>query len=179
MHYRFLVTIPKEKAKDSFESRSYVNSWLEENGFTSGGRFGRGMADWYAIGGRWSGELTSVCLDKEKMKKVEEELGDHWFEGGKEHWTREKRLKQYEEVFRKYFPNFKGIIPAWRDQYLQEGYEDDAKIIDEDLWNNLMKEVIAEDDTEQFCDMEDELNEKTKKEDVIGKYWVVVVDYHS
>jgi len=180
MHYRYLVTIPKDKAKDSADARRCVNSFLEEEGFCSQGRFSSGMADSFVIGGRWSGELTSMCLDQEKLKKVNEELGeDHFWFGGKGGMTKEKRLEQYKKVFMKHFPDFNGILPLWRDSYNPDGMEDDAKIIDEVLWNNLMEKVIKENNEEHFSDMEYELDSSAKKEDVVGKYWVVVVDYHN
>ena len=58
MHYRFLVTFNKDEAETSEDARSYVTDYLHEHGFAGEGRWGGGLADWFVIGGRWSGELS-------------------------------------------------------------------------------------------------------------------------
>src|SRR5205823_12102965 len=57
-HYRFLVTFDCERAASSDEAREHVYDTLMHEGFCGEGRWGGGLADWFVIGGRWSGELS-------------------------------------------------------------------------------------------------------------------------
>ncbi len=183
MHASLFVVIPKEKKDTSFAARERVYNYLNDNNFAGGsGRFGGGMADWFVIGGRWSGALTIARLDKAKYKAMEEELGsEHWYTGSG--WTEAKRLAQYKAVFDKHFPDFKGDYPAWRNNYAQMGFEDDAQVIDAALAAEYLTRENVRDDydnggavisTDESLECED-----VKPEDYIGKYWIVVIDFHS
>lgn len=66
MHTRMLVTMPLSEADTSLEARKYVQDWLGEEGFCGNGRFGCGYADWFVIGGRWSGCLSSGSCNSER-----------------------------------------------------------------------------------------------------------------
>jgi len=186
MHYLYYVALEKEGIKTSKEAREYANTMLTNEGFCNqGGYFGGGKADWFVIGGRWSGELTKLLLDQDKLKKVNEELGDnHWWLGGEEKMTEEKRLKQYEKVFRKYFPDFKGVLPAWRNGYNQLGEEDDAMLVDEKLLKAFKKSGCKETEIfdrefggERTIGSLDRYKNEYKYS-LLGK-WLVVIDYHN
>ena len=61
MHIRLLVTFDKHHAKTSQQARDYVIDYLHTEHFCCGeGRWARGVADWFVIGGRWSGELSGI-----------------------------------------------------------------------------------------------------------------------
>jgi hypothetical protein len=115
MHARFLVTFNKDEAETSLEARSYVTDYLQENGFVGEGRWGGGMADWFVIGGRWSGVLTLALLNQEKVTKVykEFEATHGWWLGGKEHVTEAQRREQMKAIFYREFPDFTGEMPYW------------------------------------------------------------------
>jgi len=64
-----------------------------------------------------------------------------------------------------------------RDVYKREGYDDDAMVVTEDLYEKLLKEYEGknEDDNGLFWDLDyDEVSRE-----FIGKKWLVVLDYHS
>ena len=93
MHSLYYVVIPKKGIKNSKEAKQRASQTLMDNNFSgSEGYFGGGKADWFVVGGRWSGELTKLLLDRKKLTAVKRKLGeDHWWTGGKEKITREDR----------------------------------------------------------------------------------------
>ena len=69
MHYLYYVAIKKEKEQKKFrnlslELRKQAQNILEQNNFASanGGYWSSSKADWFVIGGRWSGMLQSIKL---------------------------------------------------------------------------------------------------------------------
>src|SRR5918992_1217574 len=74
MHYRFLVTCNSAAAKNSRQARRHAAQTLDAQGIVGD----YGMADWFVIGGRWSGELsrhTWAKLITEEMDTLEHEHG--------------------------------------------------------------------------------------------------------
>ena len=69
MHSLYFVLVDsKEFTIDT--ARKYVYDALEEEGFISTGYWGGGKADWYVIGGRWSGVLSWHGKAKEEIDKT-------------------------------------------------------------------------------------------------------------
>ena len=61
-----------------------------------------------------------------------------------------------------------------RESFRELGYEDDAMIVDTEIYHGLLKEYEGAAQSDFHADYEyDEVSS-----DVIGKKWVVVVDYH-
>lgn len=178
MHQRLFVLIPKSKAKSSIEARQFVCEWLIGEGFVArGGRFSStGPADWFVIGGRWSGELTRALLDQKKLKKFRDKFEKKygWWTGGKEKITEQQRLKQSKELFSNFFPKFKDIHPFWRYNYKETGYKDDAMVVTGKLFDRLELNELPKNE-EGVIDTEEE---DIEKKSVVGKKWIVVVDYH-
>ncbi len=178
MHYRFLVTFNKEEAVTSAEARAHVDSYLITNNFCGDQtRWGGGQGDWYVIGGRWSGELTEAHLDEAKLEALNKEFGEKygWETGGEEGAAEELRHEQYRQMFLEVFPEWSGELPGGRNSYQEAGYEDDAMVVDEVLYNGLLKEFegSVEDDFHADLDYEEVSRE------FIGRKWIVVVDYHN
>ena len=192
MHYRLFVLTNKENGKTSSEVRDYVRSKLDNDASFcgEGGRFGSPIGDWFMIGGRWSGALTLLKLDQDKLNAFWQE-----FEDKKLGWTNNSDKKEEDQMvksallFKKYFPDFVGEIPVWRGskvQYCHTGEPDDAQIVTEELWNALEKDyqekhksnIPTEPEAEEdgICDLE---AEEVTKENVVGKKWIVVIDYHN
>jgi len=132
---------------------------------------GRGMSDWYVIGGRWSGVLTKVlgkkpAKDMEKFNEAMSELMERKSKMGKLNY--EKELKETQDY-------------AWRDTYNTLGYEDDSMILTKNLINGLknckgkkwLKDVELYDSTNKEMKIIKDLNKND-----IGKI-IVVVDYHN
>jgi hypothetical protein len=178
MHVRFLATFDKKHAKTSEEARHYVADFLDSNGFVyTDGRCHGGLCDWYVIGGRWSGELTRVLLPQNKLKAVRKEFEEKhgWYIGGEKRITEEQRREQMRAIFMRYFPDFTGELPYWRNPYKPDGYEDDAKLLTRTLYKRLLKEYEGSDQSEYHADLEYEEVSPA----MVGKKWIVVVDYHT
>jgi len=177
MHYRAFVTFNKDEAKNSEEARKYAQNRLIEEGFADQERrFNASPADWFVIGGRWSGELTRMQFKKEKLVEFSDEFGKKhgWHTNHKN--SDAKRMKQATKLFKKYFPTFKGLIPYWRDTYNHLGYEDDAMIVTPHIYKTFLKEHEgSEEDGEHFWDLDyDAVNP-----DFIENKWIIILDYHN
>ena len=210
MHQKLFVAFNKENAENSTEARNHVYSTLvDDPSFVGeGGRFSSPIADWFVIGGRWSGELSRATFMKkvnEQIEKWEKEkdvqiLGTSYGSNEKSKIQAElkkKVEKYYQDSLPEEWKN-KGLVYD-RDTYSDDGFEDDAVILTKELYDVFLKDY-AENEGEYihqdgavfyeetwggrdlvFIDLDygydedsDELNPK-----MIGKKWLVVVDYHS
>ncbi len=95
------------EAQDKNEAESKVENFLEE--------YKHQVWDWYVVGGRWSGVITSPIFNLNKKKKEEFEKmlydGKSWINGGKNEIGKDQKNKRTEMMFRKHFPDFKGRNP--------------------------------------------------------------------
>ena len=56
MHFRMFLTFNKDHATNPDEAKEYALRYLVDNNFANqNGRWGYSPADWFVIGGRWSG----------------------------------------------------------------------------------------------------------------------------
>ena len=179
MHKFTMFLLPKPMAKTSMEAREVVHSNMlsrvDEDGM-----------DWFVIGGRFSGELTRMRMKDKEREEFEEKFAEEygWWvnKDNPEVKRRKQEIKLLKEMgLDKYIPEGTDCI-YWRDQYETYGYEDDAQILDDELYEKI-KEILSKKGliirehltagAVIFLDGRNELSE-----DCIGKYWVVVVDYH-
>jgi len=185
MHSRLFVTVNKEGKETSEQVRRRVyHALIDDCSFVGeGGRFGAPVADWFVIGGRFSGDLQKARLDPTTLTAAEGEFEARygWWIGGEQHVTELQRHDQYRQVFSTYFPDYRGDLPAWRDQYAHYGAPDDAQLVDQQLYDALLDPFVGhtadqsdDDDQWLFIDLDhDEVSPA-----FIGKKWLVVVDYH-
>ena len=175
MHTRFLFIFDKDIAKNSKEARKHTSTYLTDEGFVGQGRWSTGYGDWFVIGGRWSGELTLCHLDSKKFQTVHKQFEKQhgWYLSTK--ISVETRRKQYRALFLKMFPEFKGEVPEWRDEFADLGYDDDAMIVDQIIYDKILMEFEGDVDGEFHCVEERDPVDKT----FIGNKWIVVVDYHQ
>lgn len=201
MHYRLLVTIDADtdKCKDSESARRLVFDRLaaDPSFVGQGGRFGSPCADWFVIGGRWSGFLSEITWAKEvvaEIEKMESEIerpdGVRVFARGQSGGppdmvaAREELQRKAEAAYAEAVPDEyhdKGLKYA-RDTYQQYGYEDDAVIVTTPIYDALLAEYEGFDlvrDTEldripRFVDW----SWDGVGPDFVGKKWLVVVDAH-
>jgi len=82
--------------------------------------------DWYVIGGRWSGYITQSNLDQATYEQFSKEFRENALGFISKDNPECKQRKRAHELFMKYFPNFEGDIPIYRDPYLHDGYLDDV-----------------------------------------------------
>ena len=64
MHNLFFVTIPKDNCETSNDAKNWADDTLNDNGFVGEGYYSGGKADWFVIGGRWSGILTDLLAPR-------------------------------------------------------------------------------------------------------------------
>lgn len=186
MHFRLITIFDNHKAENSREARNFVDDYLMNQGFVSDGKVWNGICDWFIIGGRWSGDLEKAHLEKNKLEELEDEFENKygWTLGGKDSIDREDRMEQMQSLFDKYFPDFDGVMPYWRDTYKDNGYSDDAQIIDQDIWDRVISDYNNPEDTYQYQVTDDYDQplvyciDDSIKENMIGDYWAVIVDYH-
>jgi len=129
------------KAEDKEEARKKVFDFMSS-------QVGK-VCDWFVIGGRWSGIFTAEKLDRTKLRKVNEEFERKYGWYVDKNNSEEDRFKQYCEIFYKYFPDFKGTPPAWRNVYLFIGYPDDVAPLKEVMglvkrWLQSIEDTIKE-----------------------------------
>jgi len=165
---------------------------INDNSFCGeGGRFSCPIADWFVIGGRWSGELSmltwaSVVTDKiAKLEKEENiQIWGAFYPEGESKDKQSKLRARAEELYKEATPEIykgKGLVYD-RDTFDQLGYQDDAMIVNDELYEKVLKkhegkyEVYdTEFDMLHYFDLE----EDSVSREFIGSKWVVVVDYHS
>ena len=180
MHKFAMFLLPKSMAGTSMEAREVVYSNMlsrvDEDGM-----------DWFIIGGRFSGELTRMRMKEEELEEFMDRFEEKYGWCIDKDNSEEKKRKQEVELLKemgldKYIPEGTDCI-FWRDKYKDYGYEDDAQILDDELYKKI-KEILSKKGlvirehltagAVIFLDGRNELSQ-----DCIGKYWVVVVDYHS
>jgi hypothetical protein len=181
MHYRFLVTCELGAAENSAEARKYVFDTLHEEGFCGEGRWSCGMADWFVIGGRWSGELSRYSWARTitaEMQALEREQGVQvWgvFYGSAEKERIQQELAaRFQSLWDMHAPEEYRGLPIQRDTYHDTGYADDAMLLTRELYDALLKEYEGTEEFEHHADLAyDDVSPA-----MIGKKWLVVVDYH-
>lgn len=189
MHYRFFVTFNKEHAAASTEARDYAAQYLNNNGFSydehdEDKRWARGFADWFVIGGRWSGELSRHSWAASlytRMENAEKAAGVQVWGASYTDKTLQRKQKALAKLFtvawKQEAPKAYRAIPINRNTYKGDGYEDDAMPLTQELYDELLQEYEAEQsgDSEHHAD----LDYDAVSSDMIGKKWLVVVDYHT
>lgn len=140
-------------------------------------------ADWFRIGGRWSGQLTRARLNKDKLDKFQKKFKDIGGNYISKHQPEEARMIQAYKLFKKIFPDYKGLLPVARPYYGGDTYgcSDDAQIVDECLYDELLKdkEGLSEKRGDHFGALHYlDLEGDPVSKNFINNKWLVIVDYH-
>jgi len=183
VHARLIVLLDRKEGETSSDARERANSRLMSESFTGeGGLFASPPSDWFVIGGRWSGQLTELKLDQDQWKAFRVEYEDRRLGWISKKNPEEKQKARAQKLFRQFFPEFKGELPVNRDPYETLGFEDDAQVLDEVLYEFLEGlEDYAQDGSLYeggcFVDLDDPRAGLDLA--IIGKKWCVVIDFHS
>jgi len=152
MHAKLLVLVQAESSEDAREQARFR---LEQEGFVGEGRFSSSPADWFVVGGRWSGSLAWP-----------ENMGAYWDEVRDRNLLWVGREQEAAELFHEMFPSYDRLAPIERDVYKLSGYDDDAQ-----PFSLALIEGLEEDGDlytgNCFVTLDDPYN------------WVVVIDFHS
>lgn len=183
MHHRLFVTFDKDKAATSLDAREHVFETLHDEGFCcESGSWRSCVADWFVIGGRWSGFLSRLSWAKEFDHEVTTTEAEHdlhvwaaWYQERGKQRVQHKLAKRFETLWDSIAPaSYKGI-PYQRDTYKAEGYEDDAMLLTRELYESVLKAYEGREETTYHADLDfDEVLPS-----LIGRKWLVVVDYHT
>ena len=78
MHHLMFVTLSLPDGDNSEDARhSAYDLLMEDDSFVGeGGRFGSPLADWFVMGGRWSGFLRTTLLGQPYKDALEHEFPD-------------------------------------------------------------------------------------------------------
>jgi hypothetical protein len=194
MHYQMLVTTANKQLKSSLDARQYVRSVLLADPSLSGadGKGSSVIADWFVIGGRSSGEFSRMTWGKQLyavIDALEESAGVHiwgWRYTSKELQRKQQALKAYaESLYQQRLPKeLQGLGLIYdRDMYAELGYEDDAMLVTQQLYDTFLRSYEAyvfyehpywSGGVYEFRDLDGEY----VNPDFIGRKWLVVVDYH-
>jgi hypothetical protein len=179
MHHLMLVTLSLADGGTSEESRDTAFSLLnEDDSFCGkGGRFGSPLADWFVIGGRWSGFLRETLLGQPYHDAMEQEFP--FVKGSFPSSLIEKHKDGFDLLWHRLGGT--GNHPLSRSSYYNLGADDDAMLVDPILYETLLKphagidRTIRGDALSDFADLDgDEADES-----FIDNKWIIVVDYHK
>lgn len=182
MHKRLLITVDARRAATSRAAREYMMQYLHDEHFCCGeGRWARGIADWFVIGGRWSGELSYFSWARAVMAEIaafEEKNSFKRWGGGYPEPEREAMRKlaahRLDKMWDAAAPKVYKGIPYERDTHKVDGYADDAMLLTQELYDELLKPYEGKEDERVYIDVENE----ALSPDMVGRKWLVVVDYH-
>jgi hypothetical protein len=189
MHYKCLVTTDIDNASSSDEVRRYVTEHLIDEGWASGGeRWGAGPADWFLIGGLWSRSFASLstCWGKAFEVEVERFLKANYptLDGlaNPDHSGDETRrllkldaTEKVEAMWAKARPSDWPRVPYVRDSSRVLGYEDDAQLVTQALYDAVLKPFEGTCESgERYVDLEFDAVSPS----FVRRKWVVVVDNH-
>jgi hypothetical protein len=189
VHSRLLVTCDKDHAETSYEAREYVDDALVNDSSFVGeeGHFGAPVADWFVIGGNWSGELSRATWGKdvykriaalEKQEGIQLQLWRVFYATGEEAEKQQRLATEVEALYKQSLPaEYKDTgLMYLRDPYSSYGYEDDAMLVTPELYDQFLQPYEGVDQSEgAYVDLDWE----SVSQAFIGTKWLVVVDYHS
>lgn len=175
MHTLYFV---KLKAENSEEARRTAYNLLEENNFAQG-FYGSSKADWYVVGGRWSGLFTNKKETEELIKPLlEKELKERpdllSYLSINSHIVSKELKDQIDAISTE-----KTGLVYFRNSY--NSYEDDAVLITKEILEKLHNEEynnieIADVNEDEYIEEEYTCDKLTDKN--IGE-WLVIIDYHN
>lgn len=179
MHYMMLVTLALAPQTSSEVVRQEVYNRLI--GYTSfcddGGLFGSPLADWFVIGGRWSGILAETVIGGAHKTA----LISRFPEMAKEFWPKSligQHRTELDALWTEHGGS--GLSPYTRSSYEELGFTDDAMLLTQQLYDSLVSQhqgqtIVSDGIHCEFVDLDNEPLEP----DFVGRKWLVIVDYHS
>lgn len=195
MQHVAYVLLSEVEAATSHEARKQV--WFELSNEPSfggeRGRYSEPACKWFAIGGRWSGRLYPQPFRDEFFRQVDE-LHSLQKEPG---WYSQEFInnnrKKLDALWQKMGGSY--ASPLTRNPHAGLGEEDDAHLLDESLAERLnifLQEDEYTNNQEYYIARKERwqapvvlsLDNKalfglTDFNDLVNKYWVVVIDYRT
>lgn len=189
MHYLYFVAKKKEKEDKKEDIASEVENQLNNEGFAGeGGYWVSCKSDWFVMGGRWSGELQKVKMDNWHDKALEIAKKGRPEEDNDRDFITQTDIERNNAELQELWEKLGGTgRHCWDRNRLTTGetyFEDDTMLLDEELYKGLVDKDYDEVEVAVMEDgwVEEEMLLKDflkNKENVVGNYWICVVDYHS
>jgi len=182
VHNMVYVLVPKYLVENKEKVAEYVHRSLSNEGFVDDGSklFTTSPADWFVIGGRYSGILTKIRLDPEKFSDYDEFLVAE-IEKSK---NDEAFVKSVTKAWKTFFPEYSHLTPIFlREPYLELGYPDDVQEVDEVIYEKIIEREMSIYGTIFGTNIYESgtilnLYGIDENEPMIGNFWIVVVDFH-
>ena len=177
MHHLYYVAIPKEGIGDNKGSKlvaEVVSARLEEEGFIDSEKFfSTARADWFVVGGRWSGILQSVINSKLDWKAFEN------YRTKSHNKTTAEIQKKWKEV------GGEGPNPTKRNQREAYGYDDDVLSVGDPEEHQQLTDFLkarhagGEVEVLDIFEWEEMYTDEFAKRDFQEPYYLVAIDYHN
>lgn len=193
MHQVYFVLVPHKNGLTPQRAIQEAESFLEENNFSGeGGLYSTPKADWYEVGGRWSGLLTEIQdwykpyaekidkLLKTDYAQIESGVKGVFYGDKAKEALKEKAAKHFEQIWKKMRPkNYPKVSsPISRHAQMSLGFSDDDAM-------RLTPELIDKLQSKEWGDVEAVKTDESVEDYISGmdaeellKYWVVIIDYH-
>jgi hypothetical protein len=133
------------------------------------------------IGGQWSGELSRHSWAKRLYTEITAIEKEHdirlWgaFYGDPLMEALQKQLvRMVQKLWDSAAPAAYKGLPIQRDTYQAHGYEDDAMLLTAELYDALLQSHAGAEASDEHADLDYE----PVASSMVGKKWLVVVDYH-
>ena len=151
-----------------------MNSFSGDGGF-----FASPKADWYVVGGRWSGTLQEIMLKGDFQKEAQKLFKDKQFISTKE--VEEKHI-ELQAIWEKM--GGKGKNTYERNTFGHDDQEDDCILMTKEILAKLKerygKEYEYGEGTEVFFpDIMEEHYLKDVDSESVENYYFIVIDYHN
>jgi hypothetical protein len=188
MHSLYFVRI--KQARDTSDAIAQAVTALEQNHFADGCSFFccSPKADWYVVGGRWSGVLTELMPEgKRALAEIRAMLAANFPQlthgiKGVVYGSDELRAAQAEaSTSANSIYSAATGFPYIRDVYRQYGYPDDAQVVTPELLAALR---ASEKQDVEICFIDADGRPASERllgdvddADLLG-FWLVVIDYH-
>ena len=185
MHHLMFVTLSLV-GDCSVDARKAAHSKLSNDDSFCGeaGRFGCPLADWFVLGGRWSGMLRKTIMGQPYEDALEQEFtelakGTFPSKLAERHRLAEEHKTALGRLWQRFGGT--GSNPLTRSGYDELGADDDAMMIDRFLYDQFLNlyagadRLIGDDKLTDFADLDGDEDD----ESFIGRKWLVVVDYHN
>lgn len=178
MHFLLYVCVSSDEARTSLQARRRVCQYLKKEHFISKGRF-CGYCDYFSVGGRFSGMLNLLRFKHHNPRKYKQLLNKYPKNCG-------IPIKDANDLISRWFPEYKDMDIFYENNRSLYGYEDDAQIIDEVIFQELkdgFDEYVTHSHSFEkpnviFVDL-NEFEWMNDPKIVIGRQWVVVIDFHD
>lgn len=196
MHYAAYVLVSVIDATTSLEARQKVMTDLTNDSSFVGesGRFFVPLCDWFVIGGGASGDLYPQQLRDEFFRQASQLNSQEKQPGCHNTKFPQNNQEQLDKLWQKLGEKY--ASPLTRDPDDDWGEEDDAQVLDKVLAERLnvfLQEIDEYIDADKYGIMRkapwsipvvisldcDVLFGLTDFNDLVGKYWVVVIDCHA